>query len=315
MSAMAREIAEYLGQELLGQDTEIVGPSTLDAPKPHTVVFSKRADHPGNEALASVKDILLIGMGQLLLGPGSGQIISPDPRLDFARVMQRFFVNERSAGVHPSAVIHPTARIDKSVFIGALTVVAENVEIGEGSTIHSGVHIYPRVKIGKHVVINSGTVVGADGFGYAREPSGEIVKIPHLGGVVIGDDVEIGAGTCIDRGTLSDTVIGEGTKIDNLVHIAHNVHVGTHCLVIAHAMIGGSVRIGDRTWVAPCACVKEQTQIGENAVIGLGAVVIKSVEAGTTVMGSPARNSDYYKKVLKGLDRLVNNSETRGEAK
>lgn len=148
-------------------------------------------------------------------------------------------------------------------------------------------------------------MIGADGFGYQRNESGELEKFPHLGGVVIEDNVEIGSNTCIDRGTLGDTIIREGSKIDNLVHIAHNVIVGRHAIVIAHSMVGGSVRIGDYAWVSPSACLRDVISIGDRSTVGLGAVVVKDVPDGGTVMGTPARPAEEYKAYLKALEKIM----------
>ena len=127
-----------------------------------------------------------------------------------------------------------------------------------------------------------------------RGLGGAFEKFPHVGGVQIGDTVEIGANTCIDKGTLGDTVIGDGSKIDNLVHIAHNVKVGRSCAIIAHCMVGGSTVIGDYSWVAPSSCLRDQLVIGRHATIGLGSVVTKAVADGDTVYGVPARTAEAH---------------------
>src|SRR5690606_230154 len=124
----------------------------------------------------------------------------------------------------------------------------------------------------RNVTINAGTVIGAEGFGYQRNENGEFEKFPHIGGVIINDNVDVGSNTSIDRGALGNTIIGEGAKIDNLVHIAHNVKVGKHAAVIAHAMIGGSSVIGDYSWVAPNSAIRDQISIGNRVTVGLGAV-------------------------------------------
>jgi UDP-3-O-[3-hydroxymyristoyl] glucosamine N-acyltransferase len=182
-------------------------------------------------------------------------IFTKKPRLEFIRVVRRYY---DSMGFQPLDV--PSA-----------TVVA------------------PWVKLGKNVIIHPGAVIGADGFGYELNEKGERERFPHIGGVVIGDNVEIGSNTCIDRGTLGDTIIGEGTKIDNLVHIAHNVVIGKHCSIIAQAMIGGGTKIGDHVRVAPCACIRDGLTIGDGALIGMGSVVTKNVDEGATVYGVPAK--------------------------
>jgi UDP-3-O-[3-hydroxymyristoyl] glucosamine N-acyltransferase len=231
-------------------------------------------------------------------------IVSKNARLDFIRVVRRFFAPPRLQGIHPTAVISPSAKIAAGVYVGPLCSIGE-AEVGEGTVIHSGVHIYDGVRIGKDVVIHSGTVIGADGFGYQRNERGELEKFPHVGGVVIEDNVEIGANACIDRGSLGDTHICEGARIDNLVHVAHNVYIGKHSAVVADAMVGGGTRIGNGSWIAPSACLRDRIVIGEGATIGLGALVTKDVPKGTTVLGSPAREQDEYMRLLSVLRDLL----------
>jgi len=144
------------------------------------------------------------------------------------------------------------------------------------------------VKVGKHCSI------GYDGFGYEPDEDGKMYKFPHYGGVKIGSNVEIGSNTCIDRGTFGDTVIGDGTKIDNLVHIAHNVEIGENCIIVAGTVIGGGARIGDDVWLGINASIRNGITIGKGALVGMGAVVVKDVEPHTTVIGNPAR--EYEKK-------------------
>ena len=144
-------------------------------------------------------------------------------------------------------------------------------------------------RIGDRTSIGPSTTIGYTGFGYVREDDGQPLLIPHSGGVVIGSDVEIGANTCIDRGTLDDTVIDDHAKIDNLVHIAHNCHIGNGAFVIATAILCGGVRIGERAWVAPNVSIREQLTVGADAIIGLASTVVKNVPDGATVVGSPAR--------------------------
>lgn len=223
-----------------------------------------------------------------------------NPRLAFIRIVTALFARAPVAGVHPTASVDPGARVHPDAYVGPFTWVGRS-SVGAGTVIYGHCHIYDGVTIGKDVVIHAGTVIGSDGFGYSRNEAGGFEKFPHLGGVTIGDGVEIGANSCIDRGTLGDTVIREGAKIDNLVHVAHNVVVGAHAAVIAHAMLGGSVSIGDHAWVAPAASLKEGLKVGDRALIGLGAVVLKDVPDGETWIGNPARPMKEYVAMMKRL--------------
>lgn len=216
-------------------------------------------------------------------------ILSDNARLDFMKVVERFFCSPRPIGIHNSVVIASSAVLASDVSIGPLSTIGEHVEIGAGTVVHAGVHIYSRVQIGRNVIIHSGAVIGADGFGYERNGDGKLVKFPHVGGVVIEDDVEIGANACIDRGALTDTRLCRGVKVDNLVHIAHNVTIGKDTCVIAQAMVGGSVQIGEKVWIGPCVSIVDRVSVGSNTRLGLGAVVTRDVPEGVLMAGYPAR--------------------------
>lgn len=216
-------------------------------------------------------------------------VLVAQPRLAFLRIIQQLFVPKVAYGKHQTASVHPEAEIHPDTFIGAFSYIGK-CKIEAGTIIYGHCYLYDNVSVGKNVIINSGTVIGADGFGYSKNENGEAEKFPHIGGVVIEEDVEIGANTCIDKGTLGNTLIKRGAKIDNLVHIAHNVVVGENAFVIALSMIGGSTIIGDNSWIAPSAAVMNGITIGENAVVGLGAVVLKNVPANAKMVGNPAVN-------------------------
>lgn len=172
-------------------------------------------------------------------------------------------------------MIHPTAVIEGQV--GSATSVGAHAWIG------------PDVVIGRNCVIGPGVRIGQDGFGYAKGAEGRWNRKPQTHGVLIADDVHIGANTCIDRGSYRHTTIGRGTRIDNLVHVAHNAQVGEDCLIIALSMIAGSAVIGDRAYIAPCSAVRDHREVGEDAFVGLGAVVVSNVEPGEQVIGVPAK--------------------------
>lgn len=237
-------------------------------------------------------------------------LVSAAPRLAFMRAIDRFFPAPRPAsGVHPRAVVDPEASIDPTASIGACTVVGRGSSVGARTILHPNVTIYGGVRIGADVVIHSGTVIGADGFGYERSEDGTLEKFPHIGGVVIENGVEIGSNTSVDRGSLGDTVIKRRARIDNQCHISHNVVVGADSAVIAQSMVGGSVAIGDSAWLAPAAIVINQGRIGAGATVGLGAVVVKDVAPGTTVMGSPAVPAEEFRRQRQALKALLSRSE------
>lgn len=212
----------------------------------------------------------------------------PNPQLALVKVLKAVLPPAGPPEIHPTAVISPLAVIHETVAIGAKAVL-EDCEIGEGTVIGSGVFIGRGTKIGRFVGIAPGVVIGADGFGYVDEVDGTRVNMPHVGHVEIEDHVDIGANTCIDRGTLGRTLIKEGAKIDNLVHVAHNVIVGKDAMVIANTMIGGGTVIGDRAWIAPSATLRDAIRIGRDSLVGLGALVTKSVPDGEIWAGHPAK--------------------------
>lgn len=230
-------------------------------------------------------------------------IMVENPKLVFLRIVSNLLVEKIEFGIHSTAFIHPEAKLAKGVYIGPFVYIGR-CEIGENTIIHGHCHLYDGITIGKNVTIHSGTVIGADGFGYERNEAGELEKFPHLGGVIIEDNVEIGANTCIDRGSLGNTHLKTGAKIDNLVHIAHNVVVGKHSIVIALAMIGGSTKIGDYSWVSPSAALLNGLVLGDKTTIGMGAVLTKDVPDGETWAGSPAKPLDQFIQIQSKLKKL-----------
>lgn len=272
----------------------LTGVASLDHAGPGELSFCTAAAARGGGRLRASCASMLIVDAPLLEGMpprslASIVVRSERARLDFIRVLARFFARPRpEPGIHRSAVIAPDARIGEDVTIGPLCTVADSAEIGCGSVLYAGVHIYSGVRIGARVTIHAGTVIGADGFGFDRNAAGELERFPHLGGVVIEDDVEVGSNVSIDRGALEDTWIGPRVRIDNLVHVAHNVHIGADAAIAAHAMLAGSSSVGEEAWVAPCAALRDGVQVGARALVGIGAVVTGAVAEGVTMFGNPA---------------------------
>lgn len=221
---------------------------------------------------------------------GCNYIVVENPRLAFKQLLEMFFntssVNE---WVAPTAQIHSSAKIGKNTYIGHHVVIEEGCTIGENTSIQHNTVIHRNTIIGRNVKIGANNTIGGVGFGYEKDEEGKYSLIPHIGNVVIHDHVEMGNNICIDRAVLGSTELHENVKIDNQVHIAHGVTIGANSLIIAHAMIGGSAKIGENVWVAPSSSVINKISIGDHAVIGMGAVVIKNVNAGETIIGNPGR--------------------------
>jgi len=208
-----------------------------------------------------------------------------NPRLAFAKVVNHFFIPKPSTNIHPTVIIGDNCNIQDNVSIGVNCYIGNNVEIDDNTIINHNVVIYDNTKIGKNCYIKSGTIIGEDGFGFDFEDDYTPVKIPHLGNVIICDNVEIGAKNTIARGTLDNTVINNNVKIDDQVHIAHNCNIGQNTIITACAEISGSVTIGENCWIGPNSSIIQKLKIGNNATIGIGAVVTKNVLDNQKIMG------------------------------
>ncbi len=278
--------------------------NTITSADEHSIVWLKPNHKDSVNLLANTKAKFIICHTDVNEEGLNKCLVKVDnPKLMFTRVLNRFFVKAPDWGIHPSAIIHEKAVLENPIFIGPNCTIGV-VKIGENSVIHGNCVLYDNVTIGSNVTIHAGTVIGANGFGYSRNDLGEFELFPHIGGVIIEDKVEIGSNASIDRGSLDNTIIKKGAKIDNLVHIAHNVVVGEHSAVIANAMIGGSVKISDYAWVAPSAAVMNQLNIGKSSTVGLGAVLTKDVPENEVWAGSPARPIEQFIELQNKLKQL-----------
>jgi UDP-3-O-[3-hydroxymyristoyl] glucosamine N-acyltransferase len=232
------------------------------------------------------------------------RIVCDAPYAYFARVSQLFNpVAAQAAGVHPSAVVASGAILGKNVSIGAGCVVGEGVSIGDDSCLYPRVVVYPGCSIGKRAIVHSGAVIGADGFGIAQE-AGRWVKIPQIGAVRIGDDVEIGANTTIDRGALDDTVLEDGVKLDNLVQIAHNVRVGAHTAIAGCAGVAGSADIGRHCTIGGAAVILGHLKIADGVHVSAGTLISRSIlKPGTYTGIYPFDDHAAWQRSAAGLRR------------
>jgi len=256
--------------------------------------------------------------------PGRTVIAVDQPRLAFARVAQWLLPTEQPFdGIHPASIVHENAVLGDDVAVGPWTVIETDVQIGSRTTIYPGSYIgrgcrigtdcvvyprvvlYPGVGLGDRVVLHAGTVLGADGFGFVFDGERQI-KIPQVGHVKVGSDVELGANTCIDRGALDETVVGEGAKIDNLCQIAHNVQVGSHTVISSQTGVAGSSRIGSHALIGGQVGIADYCLIDDHAIVAAqcGVPSRKRVRAGEVYWGTPARPLRQIKRQQAHLGRL-----------
>lgn len=231
----------------------------------------------------------------------------PDPRAAAARVILK--IHPQAApppGVHPTAVLGEGVKIGEGASVGAGCVIGDRVTIGARSILHPRVTIYRDVTIGDEAILHSGCVIGADGFGFVMV-NGAYEKFPQVGSVEIGNRVEIGANSCVDRAALGVTRIGEGTKLDNMVHIGHNCQIGKHVVIVAQTGLSGGVIVGDYAVIGGQVGIGDKARIESRAVIGSGAGILTSkvVRAGQVMWGTPARPLKEYLQQLAVLSRMA----------
>jgi UDP-3-O-[3-hydroxymyristoyl] glucosamine N-acyltransferase len=318
----AGELANYLGVTLSGDaNTRVAGVASPERASATDLIYVESAKHLGRAAQSGARCVIA-KPGTAI--PGKTLIETLAPKLSFAKAAAWLLPKSAPLPViHASAIVPATARLGANVSIGPSVVVEDDVEIGansviepfcflgrgarvgEGCRLHPRVTLYAGARLGNRVEVHSGATIGGDGFGYVFG-DGRHWKFPQIGKVEIGDDVEIGAGTTIDRGALDATVIGDGVKIDNLVHIAHNVKVGARTLVLAQAGISGSCVIGRDVIVGGQVGMGDHCTLEDGAVVASGAGVLtgKVIRAGHTMWGTPARPLEKYKEQYARVSRL-----------
>ncbi|HYC35293.1 MAG TPA: UDP-3-O-(3-hydroxymyristoyl)glucosamine N-acyltransferase [Usitatibacter sp.] len=326
-----RDIVARLGGEALGNaDTPLTGVATLDSAGPSEIAFLANPRYRGR--LASTR------AGALILGSadrdasGGPRIVTPNPYAYYARTVALFHPEPPAvAGIHATAQVDPSATIDNAAEVGAFVVVGagssiaagarigahcvigRDVRIGQGTRLHPRVAVYDGCSIGARGILHSGVVIGADGFGMARD--GEAwVKIPQVGAVRIGDDVEVGANTTIDRGALDDTVIGDGVKLDNQIQVGHNVVIGAHTVVAGCTGISGSTTIGRDCMIGGAVGIVGHIEICDRAVISGFTFVTKSItRPGTYTSGMPVMPHAEWLRNVAHLKHLGARKKREGK--
>ena len=302
MKQTVAQLAEFLGGELKGRgDVVLEAVASLENAGPADLSYAEEKFH--SEARASRAGCILVRSGEF---PGQTVILVPNPKLALALAAVRLYEQKPAATfVHPTAVVEPGAAIGTGTTIGAGCTIGEDVRIGDACTLHPRVTIYPNVDIGNNVIIHAGAVIGADGFGFVRDGD-RYVKFPQVGKVIIEDDVEIGANTCIDRGSLETTRIRRGSKLDNLIQIGHNVEVGEHTVIAAQTGISGSSTVGDHSILGGQVGIGEHARLDSNTIIGGQGGVLngKHVRGGEVLWGTPVRPLKEFLEQQAHLSRL-----------
>ena len=321
MVLTVQQVAEWTGGELVGDgSTALRGARTLGEAGPGDLTFVD-----GDRNLAAWRNSAASAALVPRDFPTSDRPVVrvADPLLAFADVVVRLRGTPESGpvGTHPAASVHPLATLGAGVAIGPFAVVGEgsslgrgcvlhagavvgsNCRLGEGVVLHPHVVLYDGTVLGDRVVVHANSVIGADGFGY-RTAGGRHVKVPQLSHVVVGDDVEVGANTTVDRGTFTPTMIGDGTKLDNQVQVAHNCVIGRHNLLASQVGIGGSCKTGDYVVMAGQVGIADHTTIGEGVIILAKSGVHKDIPAGGRVLGTPALPDRDMMKIYMHLTKL-----------
>ena len=320
MTITAAQIAEQLRGTVLGDGAvELTGFTTADNARPGDLTFAEKESYFAAAEQSQASAILVSGE---FSSATKVLIRVPNARVAVAKLLPLFFPpDQQPPGIHPSATIAASAQIDPTAHIGPNCVIGARVKIGARSALLGGNHvgrdcqlgedvclfpnvvIYAQCQLGNRVAIHAGTVIGSDGYGYVFD-EGRHRKVLQVGNVIIHDDVEIGANTAIDRGALGATVIGAGTKIDNLVHIAHNVVIGRHCLIMGQAGFAGSTKLGDYCVIASQSGIAGHLKLGNQATVGAKSGVMRDVPDQGTVLGFPAAPDKQTKRQMIALTQL-----------
>ena len=300
LSLKSSEIAKFLNSKLYGKDVSINNFSSIEYIKDNSIIFltdtinyhfnlKEEIIHKFSQSKDKKNLLFLLDKNFDTKNFIHSYILSDNPRFDFHKILNEFFVeNEFLYEKHPSAVIEKNAQLDSNIYIGPNSYIGSNVKIGRGTKILSNVSIYGETTIGKNCVIKSNSVIGGEGFGFARNKD-EIIHFPHTGRLIIGENVWIGSNTTIDKGSIDETFIGDNVKIDDLVHVGHNSKIRSRTTLTVGSIICGRVEIAESSWISPNAVIQNGVKIGSNCLIGTAAIIRKNVDDDCVVGGNPPR--------------------------
>lgn len=287
----AKEIAKFAECELHGGNIEVKTPCSIREIGDFTCVFLKEYKDEYIKLLNAYKVFAILPPVYAGI-PNCSYIITDNPRLVMARVISRFFVKKKEASIAGTAVISEEAKIGKNVTIGEYCVIEGKVVIGDGTYIGHHVCILGDTVIGRNCYFKSGVVIGEEGFGFERDENDINVRFPQIGRIEIGDNVSIGANSTVERAALEVTKVGAGVAVDDLTQVGHNVTIGKGTTIANGAVLCGGVAIGERCSIAPNACIRQRLKIGDDSLVGLGAVVIKDVPPNSVYVGNPAKQME-----------------------
>lgn len=295
----ARMVSERFSSVLLGPDLTVTTPAPLAESGAGQLTFvgdTERYADALNAAL-SKEAIVLAPIGTLRPEDATGTVIPVEnPRAAFGQLLADFFAPKAEAGLSPTARVHASAEIHPTAHVGEYSVIREGVTVGEYAEIRDHVVVGRNVSIGAHSLIKSHAVIGEEGFGIETDAAGNNFHVPHIGSVQLGEYVEVGNFTTVCSGTLSPTRVGDYTKIDDHVHVAHNCQIGRNVIITACAEVSGSVVLEDNVWIGPNASIIQGLTLGKDALLGIGAVAVKSIPANEVRVGNPARRLGDNKK-------------------
>ena len=319
MAIFLHQITEALGGQLHGgANQQITGLASLKQATSFDISFVSNIKYE-QELAASKAACVIVSPHLAALAEKRGSFIVTDQPYVYFALLTQFWKQQRSphstGSIHPSAIVDATAVVDKTAVIGALCVIEANVHIGAKTILSARVTVGENCTVGNNCILHSGVVIGADGFGFAPQKTEQgvtWVKIEQLGAVTLGNDVEIGANTCIDRGALHDTVIEDGVKLDNLIQIGHNVRIGKHAIIAAATAVAGSTEIGAYCMIGGCVSIAGHLSIAPHTEISGASVVTHSIHKAGTYTGlfplddnaSWAKNAAALKQLSSLRDRL-----------